>query len=141
MLELPLKIEAIVFRKNRSTIEYLLVKRTETDGGFWQPITGTVHDGEKLIECLSRELGEETGITKTKSISDIIYQFDWRKNSGQAICEFAYAVEVSVDSVIKLNPNEHDAYKWEKYEDAKNTLFTDNNKNAIDKVNDYLTSK
>ena len=41
---------------------FLLLKRTPQDGGFWQPLTGTVEDGEKLSDCLKRELNEETGI-------------------------------------------------------------------------------
>ncbi len=63
-MELPIKTQGIIFKKENDIIKYLLLKRTEKDGGFWQPMTGTLNDGESLKECLMRELEEETGIEK-----------------------------------------------------------------------------
>ena len=63
-----IKIEIIVFRYVNKSYEYLLLKRIESKGGFWQPLTGGVEKEENLNQALTRELWEETGITKHKRI-------------------------------------------------------------------------
>jgi hypothetical protein len=45
----PVEVEAIVFRRNGSKIEFLLLKRKKEFGGFWQPLTGGNEDEESLI--------------------------------------------------------------------------------------------
>ena len=59
---MPIQVEAIVFRRNSNTIEYLLLKRLPDRNGFWQPVTGGLEEGETLVEALRREIREETGI-------------------------------------------------------------------------------
>lgn len=141
MNELPIKIEAIVYALKDNEVQYLIIKRTPEDGYFWQPVTGTVHDGEKLLDCLTREMSEETGLTDLIEVSGCLHTFDWRKSSGQCILEFVYAVQVSPDSNVVLNPEEHEDYKWCTYEQAQEILHTDNNKNAFKIINEYLTTK
>ena len=136
--ELPLKIEAIIYTIKDGSIEYLLIKRTPEDGGFWQPVTGTVHDGERLVDCLTREIQEETGITKIDNVSDCLYRFDWQRKSGERLLEFVYAVKVPADSKIILAPDEHEDYKWCSFNEALDTLCTDNNKKSFEVINQHL---
>ncbi|MEO8409681.1 MAG: dihydroneopterin triphosphate diphosphatase, partial [Propionivibrio sp.] len=42
-------------------LQVLLLERA-AHPGFWQSVTGSQEDGEKLIETAQREVGEETGI-------------------------------------------------------------------------------
>jgi len=64
-MRLPIQVEVIIFRRNGSRIEYLLLKRLPERNGFWQPVTGGVEEGETRKEALCREVMEETGIKKT----------------------------------------------------------------------------
>jgi 8-oxo-dGTP pyrophosphatase MutT (NUDIX family) len=67
-MRLPIQVEAIIFRRKNSTIEYLLLKRLPGRNGFWQPITGGVEEGETQEETLRREIKEETGMKNLISL-------------------------------------------------------------------------
>ena len=71
-MELPIKVQGVVYTKPNQKIEYLLIKRNKKDGAFWQSVTGTLEEGETLKNCLIREIKEELGITNIKNISNII---------------------------------------------------------------------
>lgn len=45
--------------------------------------------------------------------------------------DFTYSIQVSPDFSPKLSPLEHDDYIWERFDNAIQTLYTDNNKNAL----------
>ena len=80
--ELPIKVNGVVVRKKEGlNWEVLVLKRCKEDGGFWQTVTGTLHEGEYLEECLIRELEEEANIPKSgvKKIHDGLYKFHWEK--------------------------------------------------------------
>ena len=47
-MELPIKVQGVLYTKPNQKIEYLLIKRNEKDGGFWQSVTGTLEEGEKF---------------------------------------------------------------------------------------------
>ncbi len=138
--ELPIKMQGILYAVTDDKIEYLLIKRTPEDGDFWQPVTGTVHDGEKLLDCLVREIQEETGITQLEDVSDCLYRFDWQRSSGERILEFVHAVRIPRDSKVVLSPEEHEDYKWCSHDEAQTTLSKDNNKKSFQVINDHLTS-
>lgn len=142
--ELPFKIEAIPYVVDEDkTIRYLLIKRTPQDGGYWQPVTGTLNDGERLLDCARRELNEETGIRAEDiiDISEVLYKFDWKNKHGDTILEFVYAVQYPANTEIILSPEEHDDYKWCSFNEAMETLYTGNNKNALKTVNGILLER
>lgn len=78
-MELPIKVQGVMYSKNNDKIEYLIIKRSEKDGGFWQGVTGTLEEGEKLKECLIREIKEELGIVNINKISEIEEIIQWAK--------------------------------------------------------------
>lgn len=142
--ELPFKIEAIPYViDDNKTIRYLLIKRTPQDGGYWQPVTGTLNDGEKLLSCAKRELNEETGIRAEDIIdmSEVLYKFDWKNKHGETILEFVYAVRYPTNTKIVLNPEEHEDCRWCSFDEAMETLYTDNNKKALKIVNSILLER
>lgn len=109
--ELPIKIQAIVYRQpKRGETEILLLKRSPEDGGFWQMLTGTLEFNESIEETLLRELKEETGIIKPLAISEEVYRFNWQKQD-YTVVEMVYGVKVATSVEVVLS-HEHQDYQW-----------------------------
>ena len=56
----PIQVLVYPFKQSEEKIEFLLLKRTEERGGFWQGVTGHTERGEKTIDVAKRKLLEET---------------------------------------------------------------------------------
>ena len=107
------KVQGIIYYKNKDGgLSILGLHRTPEEGGFWQPLTGTVEEGESYEECLVRELQEETGITNDRitKIEGPINSFQWSRDNT-LYEELVYSVEVSSETQVQLS-DEHDEYRW-----------------------------
>ena len=138
-MELPIKVQGVIYSKNNDKIEYLIIKRSEKDGGFWQGVTGTLEEGEKLKECLIREIKEELGIVNINKISEIEETIQWAKKTGFMITEYVFSVELDRNINVTLS-EEHDDYKWCDFNDSYQLLGKDNNKNTLKMINEKLTN-
>lgn len=90
----------------------LLLRRTADDylGGLWELPSGTVDEGEALLDALRREVAEETGLT-VAAVGDYLGHFDYRSGSGRATRQFTFTATVQpADAPVQLT--EHDAYHW-----------------------------
>ena len=139
-MELPIKVQGVMYSKNNDKIEYLIIKRSEKDGGFWQGVTGTLEEGEKLKECLIREIKEELGIVNINKISEIEEIIQWAKKTGFMITEYVFSVELDRNINITLS-EEHDDYKWCDFNEAYQWLGKDNNKNTLKMINEKLNNE
>jgi len=119
----------------------LVLKRTERDGGFWQPVTGIIEPGETPIAAARRELGEETGLDGTAA--DLEYVRDFRidrKYVGGAgghpwiNREHAFAVEVPDETDVRLSPQEHAEYLWTGLGEAREKMKWNGNRRALDRL-------
>lgn len=128
-MELPLKVEGIMFCKRDGEYLFLILLRAKEDGAYWQPLTGTVRDDESLKDCLKREVKEETAVTDIVSIIDNIWHFHWEWDHEMYL-EFVYGIEMKPDQEIKLS-EEHRDYAWLSFEDAIGKLSKENNKKAF----------
>jgi 8-oxo-dGTP pyrophosphatase MutT (NUDIX family) len=135
-MRLPIQVEAIIFRRNSNTIEYLLLKRLPERNGFWQPITGGMEEGETREEALHREIREETGIENLVRVIKDIYYFEFSDPNLNK--EYVYGVEVASTEVIVLDRKEHNEYKWCGIKDALQLLSWKENKEALEKLNTIL---
>lgn len=131
-MELPIKVQGVIYAEGNKKRNYLIIKRREKDGGFWQGVTGTVEEGELLTDCLTREIKEELGIEKEDiaKISQILQTIQWKKQNGFVITEYVYAVKIDRKQEIWLS-DEHVEYKWCDFDEAYNTLGKENNKNTL----------
>ena len=130
-------MQGVVYRRVKAGLEFLVVKRVPTDGGFWQAVTGTIEDGEDEVTTLKRELAEEAGITDPLYISELLHTYEWAVYDLQGT-DHVFAVEVRADSDVKLEPTEHDEFMWLPLEQAVNKLKYDGNKTSMQQVNDYI---
>jgi ADP-ribose pyrophosphatase YjhB (NUDIX family) len=128
-MDLPIKVEGIIFAKEDAFHKFLLIKRVPEEGGFWQPLTESLREKETVEECLLRGLREELGIKEVVNITDRIWQFGWDKN-GETNLDLVYGVEILSDTKIILS-KEHSRYRWCSFNIAVSLLKYDTNKEAL----------
>lgn len=90
----------------------LLFRREKNDflGGIYEIPGGGVEEGESLVDCLKREIREETGLS-VKNVIRYVGAFDYPSENGGKTRQFNFAVIVRSPLVIHLS-TEHDDYKW-----------------------------
>lgn len=124
------QINCIVFKKESNEYKFLLLKRREDRGGFWQAITGGVKQGEQDIEAVIRELQEETGIINYKRLLNLNYFFSFNLPQFGDLVENCYAVEISLETEIIMSA-EHTEYKWLGLNEIIDLLKYEANKEAF----------
>jgi 8-oxo-dGTP diphosphatase len=91
----------------------LLVARREASdylGGVYELPGGGVDDGETITEGAIRETLEETGLLVTK-ILGTFEGFDYQTDTKPNVRQINFKVAVKPGEV-RLEPTEHDEYKW-----------------------------
>jgi dihydroneopterin triphosphate diphosphatase len=143
------QIECIVFRKKESAFEFLLLKRIPKKGGFWQPPCGGLEkDDFSKLEAAYRELLEEANIKKEDVIRVIenvdVFEINKHYLTGKpipAITEYVFGFEVNSDLSVSIHNNiypEHETFEWVSFDKALSLLKWENNKVALQKLNQLL---
>lgn len=127
------QINCIVFKPEGTGYKFLVLKRAEGRGGFWQAVTGGVKEGENEIRALKRELKEETGIGEYRQIINLKYSYSFCLPHLGELTENVYAVEVKPNTEIILS-HEHTEYRWVEFEEALSLLKYDANKEGFRKI-------
>lgn len=114
----------------------LHIKRFYPDGAFRLP-TGGIHEGERVLETLAREIAEETGLTVGAGEGDVrverflgLVHYTLSHRSQQRVHEFAtYHFLVRMPAIARLQPKDPSeeiaGWKWvspDKLEDVANFL-------------------
>lgn len=115
---------------------FLLAKRTSARGGFWQPMTGGVEQGETLEQAIYREGEEEFGIKKIIKLIETGYSFDFTDENGYHL-EYVYGAEVEPEVKIILS-REHDEFCWIEKDEAFRRLIWPGNKEGLKKLSEIL---
>jgi 8-oxo-dGTP pyrophosphatase MutT (NUDIX family) len=90
-------------------------------GGFWQPVTGGVEEGEELGEAALREAREESGLEFRGPAVALGADFRFEAR-GRSFHEFGYRVEAEAESRVRLDGREHVDHRWVGTEEAKKLL-------------------
>jgi 8-oxo-dGTP diphosphatase len=95
----------------------LLFRREKNDflGGIYEIPGGGIEEGETLVDCIKREIKEETGLS-VKNVIGYVGSFDYSSENGGKTRQFNFTVTVRSPLVIHLS-TEHDDYKWVTQED------------------------
>ncbi len=122
---LKYKVQVWIYCHQLRSTQFLLLKTRPDRGGFWQPITGSVEEGESLEQAALREAQEETGIAISGGIYSIGRPFEF-ESRGQKIREYSFALDVSEQGSflvsVKVDPSEHVDFKWVSAQDASSLL-------------------
>ncbi|HEV2601938.1 MAG TPA: NUDIX domain-containing protein [Candidatus Babeliales bacterium] len=131
----PFGIFVFVIRKIHNEEKYLLIRRSgERLSGIWEMVAGKCEENELVWQGALREIKEETDL-----IVDELYSADYI----EAFYEFRYdmivhfpvfAAFVKDGQEVRLSPDEHDAFAWLSYVDARQRLEFDGQKKALDYI-------
>lgn len=114
----------------------------------WQGIAGGVEEGETYLDACKREANEEAGISydakviELKSIStmpvvNVTKDFAFGEDI-YLIYEHCFGIDATNEDVVLSQ--EHTKMEWLSYEEAKNKLKWDSNRNALWELNWKLTN-
>lgn len=98
----------------------LVVRRVKDDylGGMYELPGGGVDEGETVLEGAIRELAEETGLKVTK-VTTGFKSLDYNNSKELRVRQFNFVAQVA-GGEVKLDPKEHDDYKWVGRKDIAN---------------------
>ena len=102
---------------------YLLIRRC--CGGYlngtWQMVTGGTIEGEVAVQTALREIQEETGLTPVKLYSADAVETFFLHSQNKVIFVPVFVAFVE-ETNVQLCVDEHDAYEWLPFEEARNKL-------------------
>ncbi|MBS4008126.1 MAG: NUDIX domain-containing protein [Clostridium sp.] len=128
-----------IYQWDKSEPKYLLLKRNRKLGGYWQPVTGFIEEAENNREAALREIGEETGLKMYVRLIDLNHVFCFEMQ-GIAYSVSVLAMEVADPPAINISL-EHTDHQWLTYQEARRTLYWDNNVSSLDKLHKRLIDK
>jgi dATP pyrophosphohydrolase len=135
-------IEAHVFRKTKNGIEFLLLKRSETEiyPGFWQMVSGKIRKNEKAYKTALREIKEETGLNPKKFwVAPNVNSFYYPEKDYISLLP-VFAALVDSKSKVKLS-DEHTEYKWVNPAKAKRMLAWAGQRQSVEIIREYFTKE
>lgn len=137
----PRSIQVVIFTEVEGQREFLLLKRQESHGGFWQTVTGSLEQGETHREAAVREVSEETGIVcHAEALIDLhltnVFEIapQWRAKFAPDVThneEVCFALKVHKCDV-RLDDREHENFVWLDEQRAFEMLYWDSSKKAFE---------
>lgn len=101
-------------------------------GGFWQPVTGSVEDGEAIEAGALREAWEETGFRPGPAgIQALGYEFSFEGRWGRAHETVYYFPAADGLPTPTLDPKEHRDFRWVSFAEAEGMLAFPSNREAL----------
>lgn len=126
-----LQVEVFLVSRGNPSFRVLVLKRVPQRGGFWQPVSGNVEDGESFIQTARREVMEETGITEFLETVDPGYEFHFGTGPIRREHAFGFVVEGTPRIVLS---GEHTESRWVEPREAFGLLHWEENKEALRRI-------
>jgi dATP pyrophosphohydrolase len=134
--KIPVSVLVVI---HTPVLDVLLLERARHPG-LWQSVTGSMEEGESLLETARREVLEETGIDATPSdfiAWNIVNNFRITLTPERFAPgtthnrEHVFSLCVPSKIPVTLAPDEHIAYRWLPYAEAAAECFSWSNRDAV----------
>ena len=119
----------------------LLLHRRPERGNYWQPITGSIEDGESPLDTARRELREETGHSGEPEPLDLSQSFlieshflESRHPAPIIASEVAYAAALDSRLPLRLDAAEHDTFGWFTLAEARERIRWTDDREALERM-------
>ena len=123
----------------------LLLHRKPERGNFWQPITGSIEDGEAPLQTARREIVEETGNRGEPEALELQQSFLIESQYLQdrypmpiIASEIGFVARMDRDVKIRMDDEEHDAYDWFSFPEAYERIRWTDDREALEKLETRL---
>jgi len=116
-------VSVAVLRLDDGEPRVLLLRRVPSRGAFWQIVTGRVEEGESPSQAAAREVMEETG--KPLPVVPLDYRHGFALGEEippRVVEESAFAAFWKPGSEVRIDPTEHDSFRWLSLDEAVKTL-------------------
>ncbi len=123
-----------------AALEVLLLERADRPG-FWQSVTGSQHEGERLRDTAIREVREETGLEAERyeladwNLQNVFEIYPvWRHRYAPGVThntEHVFGLRVPRALEVSVEPREHLASAWLPWQEAAERVFSWSNRKAI----------
>jgi lipoyl(octanoyl) transferase len=125
----------------------LLLHRRPERGGFWQPVSGTIEEGESALDTARRELVEETGHAGQPAPLDLTQSFliesqylAARYPSPIIASEAVFHAPLDAHLPVRIDTREHDDWGWFTLAEAMEKIRWTDDREALEKVESRLRS-
>lgn len=119
----------------------LLLRRRPERGAFWQPVSGTIDDGETPIATARREVIEETGQAAEPLPLDLTQSFliesqflASRYPAPIIASEVVFHAALDSSRPIRIDPLEHDDWGWFPLDEALAKIRWTDDRDALEKL-------
>ena len=125
----------------------LLLHRRPERGNFWQPITGSIEEGEAPRETAIRELHEESGLEAeirdlgvTQSFMIESQYLASRYASPIIASEVVFAASADSSHPVSIDAEEHDDWGWFTFAEAYERIRWSDDREALEWIERELTA-
>jgi lipoyl(octanoyl) transferase len=119
----------------------LLLHRKPERGNFWQPITGSIEDGESPLDTARREIFEETGNRGEPTPLDLEQSFMIESQYLAArlpapiiASEIGFAAALPSSATIHMDADEHDEFGWFTFGQAYERIRWSDDREALERL-------
>jgi 8-oxo-dGTP diphosphatase len=127
-------VGGVVRRRAEGGLAILVLKRVAGDeyGGLEELPSGGVEPGETLREALAREILEETGLS-IEAVGPFLFDFIYPSRRGVTV-QLNFLVDVAGESRVRVNPAEHESFRWLPLTTLANSGLSLDIKRGLDRI-------